>query len=235
MSSVAVDSHLSRAFRFYQATIGKKAVMAITGVILFGFIVGHLIGNLQIYAGRETLDAYGEFLHHSTHGLIWVVRLVLLASVIAHIVASVQLWAVKRNARPIGYIKTDYSHSSYASRTMMWSGPIIAAFVIFHLMDLTWGNANPAFQEGHVYDNVIASFSRVPVSIAYIVALTLLCIHLYHGIYSMFQSLGLSHPKYTPAIQRLAKAAAFLIWAGYVSIPISVLTGLIGGSDATRL
>ncbi len=227
MSSVAVDTHLNRAFRFYQATIGKKAVMAVTGVILFGFIIGHLIGNLQVYAGRETLDAYGAFLHHSTHGLIWVFRAVVLVCVLAHIVASIQLTVVKWQARPVGYVKTDYSHSTYASRTMMWSGPIIAAFIIFHLMDLTWGNVNPAFQEGHVYDNVIASFSRWPVAVAYIVALSLLSLHLYHGIYSMFQSLGLSHPKYTPAIQRLAKVAAFLIWAGYVSIPVAVLTKVV--------
>ncbi len=172
MSSVAVDSHLNRAFRFYQATIGKKAVMAITGVILFGFIIGHLIGNLQVFTGRETLDAYGAFLHHSTHGLIWVFRAVLLASVLAHIVASIQLTKMKMDARPVGYVKTNYSHSSYASRTMMWSGPIIAAFIVFHLMDLTWGNVNPAFQEGHVYDNLIASFSRWPVAVAYIFAMT---------------------------------------------------------------
>jgi succinate dehydrogenase / fumarate reductase cytochrome b subunit len=227
MSSVAVDNHLNRAFRFYQATIGKKAVMAVTGVILFGFIIGHLIGNLQVFAGRETLDAYGAFLHHSTHGLIWVFRGVLLVSVLAHIVASIQLTKVKMDARPIGYVKNNYSHSTYASRTMMWSGPIIAAFIIFHLMDLTWGNVNPAFQEGHVYDNLVASFLRWPVSIAYIFALSLLCLHLYHGIYSMFQSLGISHPKYTPAIQRFAKVAAFLIWAGYVSIPVAVLAKVI--------
>jgi succinate dehydrogenase / fumarate reductase cytochrome b subunit len=201
--------------------------MAVTGVILFGFVVGHLIGNLQVFAGREMLDAYGAFLHHSTHGLIWVFRLVLLASVIAHIVASIQLTMTKMEARPISYVKTDYSHSSYASRTMMWSGPIVAAFIIFHLMDLTWGNVNPAFQEGHVYDNLIASFSRWPVAVAYIIALTLLCTHLYHGIYSMFQSLGISHPKYTPAIQRIAKLASFLIWAGYVSIPVAVLANVI--------
>jgi succinate dehydrogenase / fumarate reductase, cytochrome b subunit len=227
MSSVAVDSHLNRAFRFYQATIGKKAVMAVTGVILFGFIIGHLIGNLQVFAGRETLDAYGAFLHHSTHGLIWVFRLVLLASVIAHIVASIQLTKTKMDARPVAYVKTDYSHSSYASRTMMWSGPLIAAFIVFHLMDLTWGTVNPTFKDGAVYDNLIASFSRWPVAIAYIIALTLLCLHLYHGIYSMFQSLGVSHPKYTPAIQRFAKLAAFLIWAGYVSIPVSVLAKVV--------
>lgn len=227
MSSVAVDSHLNRAFRFYQATIGKKAVMAITGVILFGFIVGHLVGNLQIFAGRETINAYGTFLHHSTHGLIWVFRLVLLISVIAHIVASIQLTKTKVDARPVRYAKTNYSHSSYASRTMMWSGPIIAAFIVFHLLDLTWGSVNPSFQEGVVYENLITSFSRWPVSLAYIFALTLLCMHLYHGLYSMFQSLGFSHPKYTPSIQRFAKITAFLIWAGYVSIPVAVLAKVV--------
>jgi succinate dehydrogenase / fumarate reductase, cytochrome b subunit len=227
MSSVAVDSHLSRAFRFYQATIGKKAVMAVTGAILFGFIIGHLVGNLQVFLGRQALNAYGEFLHHSTHGLIWVARIGLLVAVAAHIVASIQLTKLKMDARPVSYTKTNYSHSSYASRTMMWSGPIIAAFVIFHLMDLTWGNVNPNFQEGLVYENLIASFSRWPVSLAYIVAITLLCMHLYHGIYSMFQSLGASHPKYTPGLQRFAKLASFLIWAGYVSIPVAVLAKVI--------
>ena len=227
MSSVAVDSQSNRAFRFYQATIGKKAVMAITGVILFGFIIGHLIGNLQVFIGRETFDAYGAFLHHSTHGLIWVMRLGLLVAVIAHIVASIQLTVTKRKARPIRYVKTDYSHSTYASRTMMWSGPIIAAFIVFHLLDLTWGTVNPSFQEGHVYDNLIASFTRWPVAVAYVIAVSLLSVHLYHGIYSMFQSLGASHPKYTPAIQRGAKVAAFLIWAGYVSIPVAVLARVV--------
>jgi succinate dehydrogenase / fumarate reductase cytochrome b subunit len=227
MSTVAVDTRLNRAFRFYQATIGKKAVMAVTGLILFGFVVGHLIGNLQVFMGREAIDAYGAFLHHSTHGLIWVFRLVLLTSVIAHIVASIQLTKTKMDARPIGYVKTDYSHSSYASRTMMWSGPIIAAFVIFHLMDLTWGTVNPAFQEGKVYDNIIATFSRWPVAAVYIIAMTMLCMHLFHGVYSMFQSAGASHPKYTPALQRFAKWFSFLIWAGYVSIPVAVLAKVI--------
>jgi succinate dehydrogenase / fumarate reductase cytochrome b subunit len=227
MSSVAVDSHLNRAFRFYQATIGKKAVMAATGVVLFGFIIGHLVGNLQVFLGKEALNAYGEFLHHSTHGLIWVARIAILASVIAHIVASIQLTKLKMDARPVSYVKTDYSHSSYASRTMMWSGPIIAAFVIFHLMDLTWGNANPGFVEGKVYENLILSFSRWPVALAYIVAVSMLSVHLYHGIYSMFQSLGASHPKYTPGLQRFAKLAAFLIWAGYVSIPVAVLAKVV--------
>jgi succinate dehydrogenase / fumarate reductase cytochrome b subunit len=227
MSSVAVDSQLNRAFRFYQATIGKKAVMAITGVILFGFIVGHLIGNLQVFVGREQIDAYGAFLHHSTHGLIWVFRAVLLVCVLAHILASIQLTVTKMEARPVAYTKTDYSHSTYASRTMMWSGPIIAAFVIYHLLDLTFGQVNPSFQEGHVYDNIVTTFQRWPVSVAYIVALTLLCIHLSHGVWSMFQSVGFSHPKYTPAIKRFANVFSFLIWAGYVSIPVAVMADVI--------
>jgi succinate dehydrogenase / fumarate reductase cytochrome b subunit len=227
MSSVAVDSHLNRAFRFYQATIGKKAVMAITGVILFGFILGHLIGNLQVFVGREQIDAYGAFLHHSTHGVIWVVRLVMLASVVAHIVASIQLTVTKMSARPVGYAKTDYSHSTYASRTMMWSGPIVGAFIIFHLLDLTLGQINPAFKEGQVYDNIVTGFQQWPVAVAYIVAITLLCIHLSHGVYSMFQSLGIAHPAYTPVLKSLAKVIAFLIWAGYVSIPVAVMANVV--------
>lgn len=227
MSSVAVDSHLNRAFRFYQATIGKKAVMAITGVILFGFVVGHLIGNLQVFLGAEKIDAYGHFLQHDTHGLIWVFRLVLLASVFAHIIASIQLTKTKMDARPVAYVKTDYSHSSYASRTMMWSGPIVAAFIVYHLLHFTYGTAHPDFHEGEVYRNIITGFQQWPASLAYIIAMTMLCTHLYHGVYSMFQSLGLSHPKYTPGIQTFAKIFAFLIWAGYVSIPVAVLTNVL--------
>ncbi len=228
MSSLPVESHVNRAFRFYDATIGKKAVMAVTGLILFGFVLAHLAGNLQIYEGKAHLNAYGVFLR-GMPGLLWTARLVLFASVVLHIVASIQLSRLKSVARPIGYVKKDNSHSSYASRTMMWSGPIIAAFIIFHIMHFTLGvnGIHPNFQEGDVYSNVVLGFRVIPVSIAYIVSMILLGQHLYHGVYSMCQSLGVSHPSYSPWIKRAAMVFALIIVVGNCSIPIAVMAGWI--------
>lgn len=139
MSSIAAESHLHRAFHFYHESLGKKVVMAVTGVVLFGYLVGHLLGNLQVYLGAEKMDGYAAFLH-SMPALLWGVRVLLVVSVVAHIVASIQLARVKQTARPVSYAKKENIASSYASRTMMWSGPIIALFVIFHILDLHHGH-----------------------------------------------------------------------------------------------
>ena len=226
MSSVAIDSQLHRAIRFYQAAIGKKVVMAATGVVMFGYLVGHLAGNLQVYLGQERMDNYAAFLH-ATPVLLWSVRALLLVSVVLHIVASIQLTRLKQEARPTRYVKKEAIASSYASRTMMWSGPIILAFVIYHLLDFTFGTVNPRFEEGQVHANVVASFQVIPVAVFYIIAMILLCMHLYHGLWSMFQSLGFHHPRYTPMLRRAAAAIAILIAAGNISIPIAVMTGLV--------
>ncbi len=200
--------------------------MAASGAILFLFVVGHLIGNLQIYEGPEKLNNYAAFLR-SMPALLWTVRAVLLAMVGLHIWSSFALLGRKVNARPIGYVRWKPTQSSYASRTMYWSGPIILAFVIYHLLDFTFGSVNPHFQEGNVYANVIASFSLIPVSAFYILAMLLLCMHLYHGLWSMFQSLGFYHPRFTPLLKRAAAAVAILIAAGNISIPVAVLAGLV--------
>jgi len=145
MTATTIDNPLSQAFRFYDAPIGKKVVMAATGVILFGFVLGHMAGNLQFFLGREKFDAYAELLRH-TPALLWGVRGVLLISVILHITASIQLTALKQKARPIGYQKKAAVDSSYASRTMMWSGPILAAFIVYHLLHLTLGAGGLPFE-----------------------------------------------------------------------------------------
>ena len=211
---------------FYNSTIGKKAAMAVSGLVLFLFVVGHLIGNLQIYEGPEKLNNYAVFLR-SMPALLWSVRITLIVMVVLHIWSSVQLALRKFDARPTGYVQHKATQSSYASRTMYWSGPIILAFVIYHLLDFTFGTVNPDFQEGNVYANVIASFQLIPVSAFYIIAMLLLCMHLYHGLWSMFQSLGFSHPRYTPVLKRAAAVVAILIAAGNISIPVSVLAGLV--------
>jgi succinate dehydrogenase cytochrome b subunit len=211
---------------FYASTVGKKAVMAVSGMVLFLFVIGHLIGNLQIYEGPEKLNSYARFLR-SVPAALWTVRITLLVMVLLHILSSIRLALLKFDARPAGYVMKKATQSSYASRTMYWSGPIILAFVIYHLLDFTFGTVNPNFQEGNVYANVVSSFKLIPVSAFYIVAMLLLCMHLYHGLWSMFQSLGFYHPRYTPVLKRCAAVVAILIAAGNISIPLSVLAGLV--------
>jgi succinate dehydrogenase / fumarate reductase, cytochrome b subunit len=216
------------SLRFWQTTVGKKAIMAVTGIILSGFVVGHLLGNLQIFEGPEKLNHYSVALK-GLGPLLWATRIVLLVSVALHIWSAFVLWAGHREARPVKYIKKANINSTYASRTMYWSGPILLAFVIFHLLQFTFGAVHPgaSFVEGSVYNNVVLGFQIWPVSIFYIIGMVMLCYHLYHGLWSMLQSLGFSHPIYTPWVQRLAKVFAVLIAIGYISIPVAVLAGFI--------
>lgn len=227
MSATAV-SVPADSLRFWQTTVGKKVIMAVTGVILFGFVVGHLLGNLQIFLPPEKINTYAATLR-SHPVLLWGVRITLLVAVLLHIWSSFQLWLLQRKARPIQYAKKANIHSTYASRTMMWSGPIILAFVIFHLLHLTFGTVHPGgpFETHNVYNNIVTGFQVWPVSLFYIIAMIMLCYHLYHGLWSMFQTLGFSHPVYTPVLKVLAKIVATLIAVGNISIPVAILAGFI--------
>lgn len=233
MSATATVSPVRRAIRFYEATNGKKVVMAATGVLLFGYVVAHLAGNLQVFAGGGPDAPINRYAHllHAAGGLLWGARIVLLAAVGLHITAAVQLWLLNRAARPVAYYRKDDVPAAYAARTMKWSGVIIGAFVVFHVLHLTTGHVVPlaTLPEGglDVYANVVAGFQIWYISAAYIVAVALLGLHLYHGVYSMFQSMGLNHPRYTPAIKRTAEALAIAITAGYISIPVAVLAGIL--------
>lgn len=226
MSSTAIGLRDNKAVRLWDSTNGKKAVMAVSGFILFLFVLGHMLGNLQVFEGPAQFNRYAQLLRILPEGL-WAVRIILIIMVILHIVAAVQLALRKRAARPIGYAKRKPVGSTYASRTMYWSGPIILAFVIYHLLDLTTGNLNPNFIEGDVYHNVVASFSNPIVSAWYIFAMVLLALHLRHGVWSMFNSLGLSRPRYTAMLRRAATFFAVLIFLGFISVPIGVLTGVV--------
>jgi succinate dehydrogenase / fumarate reductase, cytochrome b subunit len=227
-SAIGVNFKQHRAPSFWQSTNGKKVVMAVTGCILFLFVIGHLLGNLLIFAGRERFNEYSAFLHFDDT-VLWLVRLVLIVSVVLHITATVQLALRNKKARPVGYSRKEAINSSYASRTMYWSGPIVLAFVIFHLLQFTAGYIHPesVFIHGDVYHNVVAGFSVWWVSAWYIFALCLLGLHLRHGIWSMFQSVGYNHPQHTPLLKKGAFIIALLIVLGYISIPISVLAGLV--------
>ena len=224
-------SPIARTLRFYEAPIGKKAVMALSGLVLVAFVLGHMLGNLQLYLppgpdGKHALDSYAEALQHNAP-LLWGARAVLTLSVLAHILSALQLAQLKIAARPIPYVRHTPIASTYASRTMYWSGPIVLAFLIYHLLHFTTGQAHPNFQPLQVHANVINGFSVWYVSLFYILAMAMLSTHLYHGVWSMFQSLGLAHPAYTPKLKLGAKAFAALIAAGNISIPIAVLTGAI--------
>jgi succinate dehydrogenase / fumarate reductase cytochrome b subunit len=233
MSTTAI-APIHRAARFYEAPIGKKVVMAVTGLVLFGYVVAHLLGNLQIYGPPEMINNYAAMLHNPKIApALWTARAVLLLCVVLHITAAVQLWAQNRAARPVSYYKKSDVPTSYAARTMRWSGVIIAAFVVFHVLHLTVG-AVPglpaqelAANQPDARANVINGFQNPAVAGFYILAMILLCMHLYHGIWSMFQSVGLSHPKYTPGLKRGAAIIAILLGIGYISIPVSVMLGVI--------
>jgi succinate dehydrogenase / fumarate reductase cytochrome b subunit len=202
--------------------------MAITGIILFGYVVGHLLGNLQIFLpdAKEDLRNYAAMLHRYP-ALLWSVRLFLLAAIGLHIWSYVTLGTRNLKARPIAYSKKKAVGSSLASRTMYWSGPFIALYVIYHILHLTTGTVHPDFLEGDPYDNVVFAFHSYAVSIIYIVAIILLCMHLYHGLWSWLQSLGFHHPRHTPVVKRAAAVIAILIAAGYIAIPVAVMTGLV--------
>ncbi|KAF0239646.1 MAG: succinate dehydrogenase cytochrome b556 subunit [bacterium] len=205
--------------------------MAITGLMGFGFVTMHMLGNLQIYLGQiapgiYALDEYAENLK-SLGPILYLARLGLLGAVMVHIVIAFELTKMSYQSRPVKYHKLVATGSDYASRTMRVSGPILLLFIIYHLLDFTFGNVNPNFQEGKVYANVIASFSDPLISFFYIVAMLSLGFHMYHGLWSLFQSLGANNSKYNGLIRVFAGFATLLVVLGNISIPISVLLKVI--------
>jgi succinate dehydrogenase / fumarate reductase, cytochrome b subunit len=200
--------------------------MAVTGLVLFGFLVGHMLGNLQVFLGREVMNHYAETLHANLP-LLWGVRILLLVSVVLHAWAAIQLSTLKAAARPIPYVKPGNVQASMGSRTMMLSGPVIALFVIGHLLHLTTGTIHPQFVELRAFENVVNGFSNPIASGLYIIAMIWVGFHLSHGIWSMFQSVGFSHPRYTPLIKKLSGVFAWLLIIGFIAVPISVLIGLV--------
>ena len=207
--------------------------MALTGLMLFGFVIGHLVGNLKLYAGEAVYDAYAEHLRELGapffgHGqFLWIFRLVMLAAVALHIEAAWSLTLQNRRARPVGYEVDNRLRPSYASRTMRWGGVIILLFVIYHLLHLTFGTAHPDFEPGKVYQNVVVGFSIPWVAIFYVIANLALGLHLHHGLWSLFQSLGWNHPRLDPWWRRFAALFAVAVTVGNVSFPIAVLTGVV--------
>ncbi|TMQ00960.1 MAG: succinate dehydrogenase cytochrome b subunit [Verrucomicrobia bacterium] len=227
----------------FSSSLGRKYVMAISGAALFLFVVGHLLGNLQIFLGPDQINAYGNFLQ-TTPEILWPARIGLLASVALHIWSAVTLAKENKAARPVPYATWDSTAASYASRTMLMSGLIIGGFVIYHLLHFTvqakpinfTGQDFAAFHDAKgrhdVYRMMITGFSYPLVSGLYVVAMGLLCLHLSHGASAMFQSVGWKNQVYGPLIDRFAKITAWVIFVGYSSIPVAVLLGF--GKEAFK-
>jgi len=218
---------------FWRSAIGKKWLMAISGIILLGYVLAHLIGNLKVFLGKSDINEYAAWLRRMGEPalphevLLYILRVVLVTAFAVHIVAAYQLTRMNQKARPVKYQSPrDYAAADFASRTMRWTGIIVGLFIIFHLLDLTFGTANPGYVSGNVYRNLIASFHRVPVAIVYMLANIALGIHIFHGAWSMFQSLGWNNPKFNPWRRYFAIGFAGLITAGNVFIPLAIVTRL---------
>lgn len=220
----------------WRTSIGKKVVMAVTGVILVGFVFGHMAGNLKIYTGEEHFNAYAAWLREMGapllphEGGLWIARIVLLIATALHITAAVQLTLTSQAARPVAYGTKDVIQAGYASRTMRWGGAIITLFVIYHLLHFTFGVVGYGagqFRPLSVYRNVILGFSVWYVSAFYIAAMVALGLHMYHGVWSMFQTLGVSGASRGSFIRGLAAVLSFVVVLGNISVPLMVLAGVL--------
>jgi succinate dehydrogenase / fumarate reductase cytochrome b subunit len=225
---------------FWQSQIGKKIVMAVTGLIGVGFVLGHMVGNLQMFQGPEKINAYAAFLHGTMGGALWLVRAVLLAAVILHVVAAVQLTRQKQAARPgrQGYAKWEPQISTFASRTIRWGGALLLAWLVFHILHFTVRPefTSPGYSDTDVYTNVVRGFQK-PLYVAfYVVAMGALALHLFHGAWSSFRTLGISQPRPRPTARSVATLVAALVTLGFIAVPLGVAFGIIrpqAGASAT--
>jgi len=223
-----------RVLAFWHTMIGKKVVMAVTGVVLVGFVIVHMLGNLKIFLGPDEINAYSRFLREVgqpalAYGqLLWVVRIVLLVCVGLHITAAVQLSRMSLAARPVGYNVKRNIETTFSARMMRWGGVLLVAFIVFHLLHLTAGKVGfhaGQFRHFAAYQNVVAAFHVWPVALFYIVAMGALCLHLDHGIWSMLQTLGWNTARNERTLRLVSRAIAILVFVGFSSVPVSVLAG----------
>lgn len=220
---------------FWRSDVGKKWLMAVSGIALMGFVFFHMVGNLKLYMGAADFDHYAEFLRELLVPIVprtvvlWLMRIGLVVAFGVHIVAAAQLTKHNRDARKVPYqSERDYLAANFASRTMRWTGIIVALFLLFHLLDLTWGAANPDFVRGSAYCNVYNSFDRAWAAIVYVIANLALGIHLYHGGWSLFQSLGFNNPRFNAWTRWFAVLFAIVVVVPNISFPIAVQAGVIG-------
>lgn len=230
---------MRRVATLYRTSVGKKVLMAVSGFVLFGFVFAHMLGNLKMLApstedGRSAMDVYAEFLRDVGYplvpheGILWLTRLVLLAAVAVHVMAAYRLWRTSRAARGGDeYRKEESLALSYASRTMRWGGVIIVLFVVYHILHFTTGHLHGSFQAGAVHRNYVAAFQSPLVYGVYLVAQVALALHLYHGVWSFFQTLGLNHPRYNRFRRPFAAGFALVVFIGFLTPATLVLAGVL--------
>jgi succinate dehydrogenase / fumarate reductase cytochrome b subunit len=223
---------------FYRSTVGKKIAMAVSGIVLVLFVVGHMAGNLKLFAGIDPstgdykIDDYGRFLRSmgsemlGHEGALWLVRVVLLACIIIHAASGISLAIINKRAKPTGYAQTTYRSANAASRTMVYGGSFLVLFIIFHILHFTTGTLHyKGFVEGQVYANVYAGFTDPLVAGFYVLSMFLLSMHLYHGTWSMFQTLGVDAPQWNKGLKSVAKVVAIVLFVGFSAVPVSVVIG----------
>lgn len=221
--------------QFYRSTIGKKVIMAATGLVGIAFVIGHMAGNLQAFIGSDKLNAYGALLHGPLGELLWIVRVTLIVAVVLHVLMAYQLTVRARAARPIGYRLRQPQVSTWASRTMRWGGVLLLVFIVLHILHFTTGQVDPARVYGKVdaaghrdvYANLVASFRIWWVSAFYVLAMIFLGLHLYHGAWSSVRTLGYAKTSPHPLHRRIALVVAVVVWLGFTIVPLGVLAGLV--------
>jgi succinate dehydrogenase cytochrome b subunit len=218
---------MNRVAALWHTSVGKKAVMAVTGILMVAYLITHVLANLLVFQGPEQINTYSRFLH-GTGGALWAARLVLFAAVVLHILAAVQLTARRQAARPVGYAGgREAQVSTFASRSIRWGGGFILVFLVYHILHFTLGTVHPSFVEGDPYHNVATGFVRPAVVVFYELAMAAVGLHLYHGIWSSGRSLGLSGPSPRPLRRQLALVLSVIVWAGFAVIPVAVYAGMI--------
>jgi succinate dehydrogenase / fumarate reductase, cytochrome b subunit len=225
-ASVPAVATRSRLARLWKSTVGLKIAMAVTGVILSGFVLVHMAGNLQVFQGEKALDDYAKLLR-TEPALLWLARLVLLGSVGLHIAAWLVLLRRNQRSRPVAYSEVTRRESSLASRSMRWTGPLLLAFIVYHILHMTTGTVHPGFREGDAYHNLVAGLQVVPVAIIYVLAMVALGFHLWHGIWSLFQTLGAEQARYQSLGRRAATVFTLVVVLGFIAVPLVIVSGFV--------
>jgi succinate dehydrogenase / fumarate reductase cytochrome b subunit len=225
---------MAAALTLYRSTIGKKAIMALTGVIWYGFVLVHMIGNFKIFEGAEAFNKYSHFLREVGYPavpegtILWVIRIVLLVSLVLHVTMAIQLTRLDVSGRPVAYQKKRTKQASFASMTLRYGGMAILFFVVYHLLHFTTGAAHPNFVYGDPYNNVVVGFTAQPITaVFYIIAVAALGTHLYHGVWSAMQTLGINNRRSDKLFRGIAVLSGVVLFAGFAMVPVSVLLGFV--------
>jgi succinate dehydrogenase / fumarate reductase cytochrome b subunit len=219
----------------YRSTIGKKIIMAVTGLIGIAFVIFHMLGNLQVFIGQDKFDSYAAMLHGPLAEVVWAMRIVLIVAVLLHVLMAWQLTRRAKAARPADYKVREPQVSTLASRTMRWGGVLLVVFIVFHILHFTVGVIDPAGAfhatdaagRHDIYGDVVASFRIWWVSAFYIVAMAFLGLHLFHGAWSSMRTLGVAHPSEHPMKRRIAAVVAVVVWLGFTLVPLGVIAGIV--------